>query len=125
AKTKIIAGINIPFEYFFDFLRGHFDGDGSFHSYFDPRWKNSYMFYTIFTSASRAHINWLREIIRKALQIKGHVTKSAQHSVYQLKYAKKESLKLLPKLYYNNDVVCLSRKRTKIREALRTVKLTI
>lgn len=30
AKTKIISKIKIPKKYFFDFLRGHFDGDGTF-----------------------------------------------------------------------------------------------
>ena len=36
-----------------------------------------------------------------------------------LKYAKIESLKLLPKLYYDRSVVCLSRKRKKIEKALK------
>src|SRR3989338_7960663 len=58
-KTKILTSISVTDEYFFDFLRGHFDGDGSFYSYWDPRWKSSYMFYTVFISASKNHINWL------------------------------------------------------------------
>src|SRR3989338_8341238 len=37
-KTKTIGVVNIPDEYFFDFLRGHFDGDGCTYSYWDPRW---------------------------------------------------------------------------------------
>ncbi len=32
-KTKVIHKVYIPHRYFFDFLRGHFDGDGSFYSY--------------------------------------------------------------------------------------------
>ena len=56
-KSRIIGGLTIPDEYFFDFLRGSFDGDGSFYSYFDPRWKSSFMYYLNFTSASPLHID--------------------------------------------------------------------
>ena len=119
AKTKIISAIEIPQEYFFDFLRGHFDGDGTFYSYWDPRWRSSYMFYTEFISASKKHIHWLRKSLYRLLNIKGHITKNKNDSIYQLKYAKSESLKLLPKMYYSNAVVCLSRKRNKIEKALR------
>ncbi|MBI3589415.1 MAG: hypothetical protein HY093_03325 [Candidatus Liptonbacteria bacterium] len=117
-KSKTIEAVIIPEKYFFDFLRGHLDGDGSFHSYFDPRWRSSYMFYTIFMSASKKHIDWLREEINKVLKINGHISKSITDSTYKLKYAKAESLKLLPKLYYHTDIVCLSRKRRKIEKAL-------
>jgi len=62
-KTKIIRDVKIPSKYFFDFLRGHFDGDGSFYSYWDPRWRSSFMFYTVFVSASKNHIEWLQKFI--------------------------------------------------------------
>ena len=118
-KTKTLGGLKVPDEYFFDFLRGHFDGDGSFYCYWDPRWKSSYMFYTVFISASKNHINWLQKEISDFLKIQGHITKAANQSIYQLRYAKTDSLKILPKLYYNRDVVCLSRKRIKIEKALK------
>jgi len=121
AKTKTIAVLKIPKKYFFDFLRGHFDGDGTFYSYFDPRWRASYMFYTTFVSASEKHINWLRSVLNNRLKISGHITKNRKSSIYQLKYAKAESLKLLPKLYYNPEVICLSRKRHKIEKALAVI----
>lgn len=118
-KTKIIGSIKIPKKYFFDFLRGNLDGDGSFYSYWDPRWKSSFMFYTTFVSASKNYIDWLRESIKRFLKIKGHITLDGRGSTYQLKYAKSESLKLLPKIYYDNIVICLSRKRLKIEKALK------
>ena len=117
-KTKTINAIDIPDEYFLDFLRGHHDGDGSFYSYWDPRWHSSYMFYTVFISTSEKHILWLREKIFELVGIKGHFTKTGPTPISSLKYAKAESLQLLPKLYYNRDVVCLSRKREKIEKAL-------
>lgn len=118
-KTKIMADLKIPKEYFFDFLRGHLDGDGTFYSYWDKRWKSSYMFYTVFISASKKHIDWLQERINKLLNINGHICKA--RTVYQLKYAKSESLKLLSKIYYNKKVFCLTRKRTKINKALKVI----
>ena len=124
-KTKIIRDVKIPSKYFFDFLRGHFDGDGSFYSYWDPRWRSNFMFYTVFVSASKNHIEWLQKFIYKFLKIKGYVAKSVTNSVYQLRYAKADSLKLLSKLYYNSDIVCLSRKRLKIRKALSIIGIKI
>lgn len=121
-KTKIIERISLPKKYFFDFLRGHFDGDGSSYSYWDPRWRSSFMFYTEFISASNKHIEWLRQEISGRLGIRGHITKGANSSVYQLKFAKTESLKLLPKMYYDSSVVCLSRKRLKIEKTLKINK---
>ena len=117
-KTMLLHKILVPPRYFFDFLRGHFDGDGTFYSYWDPRWRSSFMFYTAFVSASKKHIIWLQNQIFESIGIRGHITKSINDSVCQLKYAKAESLKLLPFMYYDTGVVCLSRKRRKIEKAL-------
>jgi len=120
AKSRTIGSLEIPDKYFFDFLRGSFDGDGCFYSYWDPRWKASFMFYTSFISASNKHIEWLREEIFKRLKIKGHITKAKRvNYYYQLKYAKSDSLKILKKIYPSKKhSVCLSRKRLKINQAL-------
>lgn len=123
-KSKIIRNVLVPDNYFFDFLRGEFDGDGSIHSYFDTRWKSSFMFYTIFASASRSHISWLQTEINSRLQVKGHIT-GKEGGCYQLKYAKKESLVLLKAMYPTNRVLSLSRKRLKIKEILRTIALRL
>lgn len=118
-KSKILAELDIPEKYFFDFLRGHFDGDGTFYYYWDPRWHSSFMFYLEFISASKKHIDWIRSKLFKFLKIKGHITKDARKSTYQLKYAKSESLKLFSKLYYNKNIICLRRKRLKIERAFK------
>ncbi len=118
AKSKTIGEIKIPAKYFFDFLRGSFDGDGCFYSYWDKRWRSSFMFYTSFCSASKKHIDWIRGEIEKRLKIKGHIAKDGKGSTFQLKYAKAESLELLPKMYYNHKVICLGRKKVKIQKAL-------
>ena len=116
-KSKTIGQIDMPKMFFFDFLRGHFDGDGTFYSYYDPRWKNSFMFYLCFSSASKIHIEWLQSSIFALTGLKGSISKTRTNSAYQLKYAKRESLVLARRLYYNKQVVCLSRKRTKIEDA--------
>lgn len=120
-KTKTIREVSIPDEYFADFLRGHFDGDGCFYSYWDPRWKSSFMYYVTFVSASRPHIDWLRAEINRMYGIAGHCSDKPSGSVYQLKYAKKDSNTLLKKVYHNEDVLCLSRKRLKIEKVLGTI----
>ncbi|MBI2466134.1 MAG: hypothetical protein HYV66_02830 [Candidatus Sungbacteria bacterium] len=82
------------------------------------RWKSSFMFYMVFISSSPKHIDWLKNTITKLIGLKGHVTKGQNSSIYQLKYAKSESLKLIPLIYYDDNVSCLNRKKIKIDKAL-------
>ena len=109
-KSKVIGEVVIPQKYFWHFLRGMFDGDGSIHSYLDPRWKSSFMFYTIFSSASEDYIIWLRKEIYRLAGISGHVTGTPK-TIFQLKYAKADSLILLRAMYPKSRVMSLSRKR--------------
>lgn len=120
-KSTVIGKINIPPQFFFNFLLGSFDGDGCTYSYFDPRWKSSFMFYTVFVSASEEHINWIRTEIHTALGIKGHITTNRTKSIFQLKYAKADSVLLLQKMYQNKNLPGLTRKRLKIKEMLRII----
>ena len=117
-KSLTIGKLKIPPKFFFDFLRGCFDGDGSFYSYWDPRWRSSHMFYVIFASASKKYIFWLRKELKFRLGVFGHVGKDGKGFTFQLKYAKKEALEIIKKMYYNQKVICLSRKRIKIEKAL-------
>lgn len=121
-KSKIIGEIKVPDKYFFSFLRGSFDGDGSTYSYWDKRWKSSFMFYTGFVSASEAHVRWLQETISRLLGLRGHITHgSKKHPLHQLKFAKAESLKLLRAMYHPKNSMYLKRKRLKIDQMLRIV----
>lgn len=119
AKSLTLGKISIPDQYFFEFLRGCFDGDGCSYSYFDPRWKSSYMFYMEFCSASKKFIDWIRDEIKDRINIWGHITHAKRKSgYYQLKYAKKEALLLVRELYKNKKCIGLSRKKLKINESL-------
>src|SRR3989344_4096405 len=119
-KSLTIGKLKIPSKYFFDFLRGCFDGDGCFYSYWDPRWRSSHMFYLSFSSANETHILWLQKEIKKLLLIKGHISKSQRKgSIYNLRYAKKETMEVIEKMYYNHSIICLLRKRIKIEKTLK------
>ena len=122
AKSKTLGALRIPQKLFFDFLRGAFDGDGYSYSYWDERWKSSFMFYIGFASASKDFLLWIQSEVEKLLDIRGHITTMGKnHSYYQLKYAKADSFKILKKMYKTPSVICLSRKRLKIDETLRIV----
>ncbi|MBX4211073.1 hypothetical protein KW783_03840 [Candidatus Parcubacteria bacterium] len=118
AKSKTLGELKIPEKYFFDFLRGSFDGDGCTYSYWDPRWKSSFMLYTVFVSASKKHVEWIRASVNRLIGLNGHITKSGNQACYQLKYAKYESLKLLKKIYTGPELIFLKRKKLKIDKAL-------
>jgi len=121
AKSKTIGSLKIPKKYFFDFLRGVFDGDGSTYSYWDKRWRSSFMFYVQFASASPVFIEWLRFSIERNLHIRGHITTARGHGVSQLKYAKREGLLVLRRMYAEPRSICLSRKHLKTTEMLAIV----
>ena len=118
-KSLTMGKLAIPDKYFFDFLRGCFDGDGCFYSYWDPRWKSSYMFYLEFASASLKHILWLQAEIERRICVEGHITGRKKNIFFQLKYAKREALDIIKEMYYDKKVMCLSRKRLKIEKALK------
>ncbi|PIP23185.1 MAG: hypothetical protein COX90_03660 [Candidatus Nealsonbacteria bacterium CG_4_10_14_0_2_um_filter_38_17] len=122
-KTYTIGELKVPNEYFPDFLRGHLDGDGSITTYKDywNTFKNPKYIYTRlwvrFISASKIHIDWIRRCILKLLFIKGHKSQGKIYRSYQatgmwqLKFAKKDSIRLLSWIYYRPNVPCLIRKR--------------
>lgn len=116
-KSKTLGSLHIPDQYFPDYLRGYFDGDGFTYSYWDKRWKKSFMFYLGFTSASLKHINWIMETILRLYKIKGSV-KSSGRSAYQLCFSKRSAIILVGKLYYSDKITSLSRKRFKIVQTL-------
>jgi hypothetical protein len=131
-KSLTIGAIDVPDRYFVDFLRGHLDGDGSIQTYTDfyNTTKNpKYVYERIFVkfiSASKNHIVWLHEKIVKNLGVHGavHMTKEKdpkKNPMHIIKFAKKESLKLLPQLYYSDSVPCLSCKKILYTDFLKNI----
>lgn len=132
AKTYTIGTIKIPDNLFRDFLRGHLDGDGSVFTYID-RYANyrshSYTnqrIYTRFISASQKHLIWLRSQIKKLVGLNGALICNKPRienrvPMWELKFAKVESLKLLRWIYYNPNLPCLERKQRRALDTLNTI----
>ncbi len=122
AKSLTIQEITVPDEYFFDFVRGCFDGDGSSYSYWDPRWKSSFMFYLSFASGSVVFVTWLQSTIAKFSGLHGHISmhkkKGGKNNYYQLRYSKYEAMKLARLMYKNKNSITLTRKYLKIKKSL-------
>ena len=130
AKTYTIGKIAIPQKFFRDFLRGHLDGDGYIQRYVDKY--NVYKgkryiaqrLYARFISASQIHILWLYKMITKCLPLKGALLVKKPFTenrvpIYEIKFAKKDSLSLLRWMYYRDDLPCLKRKRKVACQALK------
>ena len=123
AKSKTISEVSVPKKYFFDYLRGYFDGDGCTYSFFDSVWKKSYRFYLSFASASISHLEWLRKKLNIYTGVVGSISRNSNHpSSIQLRYSKHEALLIVKKMYYCDKLVCLKRKRLKIDKSLNIIK---
>lgn len=115
-KSKVLGSMQIPDHYFFDFLRGHLDGDGTINIYNDRQFPGSRRLYTIFLSASRPHLKWIQSTTKRLLGIRGYIHSTTR--AWRLKFAKHDSLRLLPHMYHNSEVPCLKRKRDLVAEFL-------
>jgi len=131
-KTYNLGKINVPKKYFRDFLRGHLDGDGSVFTYTDRYMEykgKRYTYqrlYTAFHSISFEHLKWLQTNIKEIIKIKGalayYTKKDRKMKMWKLRFAKKDSLKLLSWLYYKPNLPCLYRKRKIAERFLKPLK---
>ena len=108
AKSKTIGSLNIPDEYFADFLRGCIDGDGNISIASHPESKHIQLRTRLF-SASPLFLNWIKNKIFNQLKIKGGWIEM-KSDVYVLAYAKADSIKLLNFMYYPKVENYLKRK---------------
>lgn len=115
-KSKRLGRIRIPDEFFFDFLRGHLDGDGSIKVYDDPMFPRSRRLYIIFMSASLPHLAWIQQKTKQLAGVKGFMQNVTR--AHTLTFAKKESLILLPYLYSKANLPRLERKFQRAQEFL-------
>lgn len=113
-KSKTLGPLHIPDEFYADFLRGLFDGDGSAYGYMDPRWRSSFMFYITFTSASPFFIDYLRR--NNARLILGLSVGSVHQAsrALSLSYAKADSHLLFRFMYHDSNCLSLTRKKLKL-----------
>ena len=113
-KSRTINELKIPDQYFFDFLRGCFDGDGTIYSFWDPRWHSSFMFYLNFASGSNYFLRWLQKKIKTLCNLNGNIGPGSNET-YLLKYAKKEGEILFNKMFYSRNIPFLKRKYKKAK----------
>ncbi len=109
-KSCTIGELKIPDKYFFDFLRGNLDGDGSIRVYNDSVFKNSVRLYTRFASASPIYLAWINRKVYDLSGIKGNLS-NGHGKTKELSYGKTKSRILLKYLYYKDNLPCLTRKK--------------
>ncbi|MGH2451863.1 MAG: LAGLIDADG family homing endonuclease [Candidatus Limnocylindria bacterium] len=119
-KSLTLGAIDVPDEFLLPLVRGLLDGDGSIVNKLAPadtRDAPGYLwewFFVTFTSASRAHLEWLRSALCRHLGVDGYLATNAPQSrrvIYALRYGKRTSAVLLRRLYADPEAPCLERKR--------------
>ncbi|HZP95219.1 MAG TPA: hypothetical protein VFC31_02620 [Candidatus Limnocylindria bacterium] len=118
-KSLTLGAISVPDHVLAPLVRGLLDGDGSVLNYIYQGTGKAHGTYEAlrasFVSASRTHIEWLRDRLAVARGIRGSVGTQLRpdraHDAYKLAYANRESMVLLPWLYEGDHVPCLKRKR--------------
>lgn len=111
-KSKLLQKLKIPKVFFPDFLRGLFDGDGTFGAFKHP--ESQYPQLRLrFASASPRFIRWLHQEIKKEIGTKGFISNRVR--VENLVFGINDTLKILNYMYYSPNVVCLSRKFLKAK----------
>lgn len=120
-KSLILGALAVPDEYLLTLIRGLLDGDGTIYLLTHHPTPSTYPAYTYerlwtrFTSASRAHLEWVAAAIGAKLGLAGYLRqeplRTGRHPFYTLKYGNRASLRLLPTLYGDPAAPCLLRKR--------------
>lgn len=124
-KSLTLGPLTVPDEYFADFFRGCIDGDGTILVYTDRHHATrnaTYVYerlYLSIVSASLPFVIWLQETIARLTGARGTVYNKAgrnRRPIWTLRYAKRESLRLLPWMYPSPGAPCLRRKRAKAEQ---------
>lgn len=120
-KSNIIKFPQIPNQYFVDFIRGYFDGDGCVS--LEKSKSGSYKrVVTVFTSGSKEFLEAIQSelhmrfgfTITKISFVKSH----GEFGAFQLRYSTRNSLRLYLLLYADNQAFYLKRKFNVFRNYL-------
>lgn len=112
-KSLILDSLQIPNQYFRDFLRGLIDGDGTVRTWDHSSNGNEQWELRIFSAAPK-FIGWLHRKIEDHFGVKGALipqTESARrNTMYNLKFGKMAARKILAACYYEK-ALALARKQ--------------
>lgn len=104
-------------EYYIDYIRGYFDGDGSIYDTIAGSRSIS------FGGASKSVIAWIRKILAEKYGIT--CTKVEENKVlsngskfYRITYCNKKIIQFYKVMYYNKDILYMKRKKDKFEELL-------
>jgi len=94
-KSLTIGELEIPDQYFADFLRGEIDGDGSFFEY-------GTKFRCTINSGSKKFLEWLFTKLKDLIGVNGGWIKE-WNGVYKLGFAINDSIKISEYIYYGQQ----------------------
>lgn len=122
-KSLTLGPIAVPDAQLFPTLRGLLDGDGTITNKVyraDTGRRSDYYWeylLTRFESASRIHLEWIASRVEASTGLSGYIQEvrrkqpdPTRHPFFHLRYGKRASLVLLPRLY-PSGAPCLERKR--------------
>jgi hypothetical protein len=119
-KSLVLGPLAVPDQYLFPLLRGLFEGDGSIQNFVHHPTRARYPDYAyerlwvFFTSASRAHVEWISGCVSRLLGAVGYLEtrppRPGRHALFRLKYGNRDSIQLLRAMYPDDDVPKLERK---------------
>ncbi len=116
-KTYEISELNIPKNYFSDYLRGFLDGDGTIGCFSHPETEREQIRIAFYVYC-KEHTRWLKDSIKIYVDVEGgHISNC--NRVYKLTYCKRDSLKLIDFMYYPEVKVYLSRKAKTAKRILK------
>lgn len=118
-KSKNMFFPDVPKNYFCDFLRGYFDGDGGIWVGLKSKNKTKriYTIITYFTSGSKNFLMSLKNILSKSGLSGGSLVKKERG--FDLKYSVKDSLILYKIMYNGKSSLFLARKREKFEKYIK------
>jgi hypothetical protein len=101
-KSKTIRMPAVPSEFFGDFVRGCFDGDGSVSVWQDPRWKRAWQIRSVFCSASLSFLQGMQKRLCEESDLSnGSIQRLTRE--YLLCYSIADSIKLHRAIYKEID----------------------
>jgi hypothetical protein len=117
-KAKRMILPDIPDEFFADFVRGYFDGDGNVWVGYvhKDRPISTYTIQTTFTSGSFAFLDSLRSSLHQRGLIGGSLFKSKVGNYGRLTFSKLDTLKIYRIMYNAPHRLYLERKKVVFRE---------